>query len=539
MKRNNIILVVFSLISAVLLSIPWLVPHTGALALVGFVPLLCADAFASQLGKKFWPFALLSFVVWNTITTFWVCEATLGGGIFAIVANALQMLLIWMLFRLSSRILKGGALPYIFLAAMWLAWEKRYFDVEISWPWLTLGNAFADSTKSIQWYEYTGTLGGSLWIWMCNLGFFGLITVFLDGLYLRWNRIARITALLGLTLLVLAPLGFSKYLYDSRVERSEGSLDVIIAQPNFDPYQKFESMSQSEQNEVLGGLFEAELTRSKSSKVLLLAPETFTSDILLNDINSSPTVQKFSSLIAADSTRHTKLLLGASTYKFFATNAAPDILARKSHGGWMLSYNSALLMDSTMVDIHHKSKLVVGTEKTPYPRVFVPVDDWLSKKMGVGGLMGRCVEQDEAGVLHFDAQTPLGCAVCYESIYGEYCTQYVRKGAKFLTVITNDAWWGNTPGYRQHLNYSRLRAIETRRDVARCGNTGISCFINQKGDILSQTPWWERTSLAGSVNLSSEQTFFVRYGDIVGRVAIFVFLLLVGLTLVRAILPRK
>ena len=60
----------------------------------------------------------------------------------------------------------GGALPYIFLAAMWIAWERHYFDVDISWPWLTLGGAFARSTRTVQWYEYTGMLGGSLWVWV-------------------------------------------------------------------------------------------------------------------------------------------------------------------------------------------------------------------------------------------------------------------------------------------------------------------------------------------------------------------------------------
>ena len=93
--------------------------------------------------------------------------------------------------------------------------------------------------------------------------------------------------------------------------------------------------------------------------------------------------------------------------------------------------------------------------------------------------MGRCEGQgDPAEVLHFRDSIAIGCAVCYESIYGEFCTDYVRKGARAMTVITNDAWWGDTPGHRQHCNYSRLRAIELRREIARCGNTGISCIID-------------------------------------------------------------
>ena len=97
-----------------------------------------------------------------------------------------------------------------------------------------------------------------------------------------------------------------------------------------------------------------------------------------------------------------------------------------------------------------------------------------------------------------------------------------------MTIITNDAWWGDTPGYRQHLSYASLRAIELRRDIARCGNTGISAFINQRGEILSQSGWWQRETLSGQVHLASGQTFFARCGDIAGRMCTLVFLLLLS-----------
>ena len=148
-----------------------------------------------------------------------------------------------------------------------------------------------------------------------------------------------------------------------------------------------------------------------------------------------------------------------------------------------------------------------------------------------GNLMGKDVGQPEVTCLD-----DIGTAICYESVYGEHCAKYVRKGARLLTVITNDAWWGNTPGYRQHLSYSRLRAIETRRWVARCGNTGISAIIDPCGRILDRTPWWEEAVLQGSVQLLQGQSFFVRYGDMVGRVCVFLFLLLLVAAVVR---PRR
>ena len=160
MRKTRLLLWLLSALSALLLSLPWLIPHAGLLALVAFVPLLVADAVAEQCKvRASWLFPFFTFLAWNAATTFWVWNATAGGAVFAIVANALQMLLIWLLFRLARKKMQG-ALPYIFLAAMWIAFERRYFDVDFSWPWLTLGGAFARSTRLIQWYEFTGTLGG-------------------------------------------------------------------------------------------------------------------------------------------------------------------------------------------------------------------------------------------------------------------------------------------------------------------------------------------------------------------------------------------
>ena len=151
--------------------------------------------------------------------------------------------------------------------------------------------------------------------------------------------------------------------------------------------------------------------------------------------------------------------------------------------------------------------------------------------------MGRCIGQKTISCLHYN-EIPIGCAVCYESVYGEYCAGYIRKGARLMTVITNDAWWGDTPGYKQHFSYSCLRAIETRRDIARCGNTGISAIIDQRGEVLSRTPWWQPAVLTGTVNLNSQQTFFVRHGDIIGRICTFMFLLLMLALLVRLAIRR-
>ena len=412
MRKTRLLLWLLSALSALLLSLPWLIPHAGLLALVAFVPLLVADAVAEQCKvRASWLFPFFTFLAWNAATTFWVWNATAGGAVFAIVANALQMLLIWLLFRLARKKMQG-ALPYIFLAAMWMAFERRYFDVDFSWPWLTLGGAFARSTRLIQWYEFTGTLGGSLWIWVVNLGVYGLLVAVFDGFWSRWRGIARVCAVLGLTVAVAGPLVGSKLIYDAYEERSEGTVDVLIGQPNLDPYQKFQSMTQAQQTEVLLDEFARALPDTLRKPLLLLAPETFTGDIVLNDPERSATVRAFRAFLAAHP--GAELLFGASTYDIFETRSAPSILSRPYGDGWIVSHNSALMArPEGPLEYCHKSKLVIGVEMTPWPKIFVPLDDWLSRKMGVSGLIGRSVGQDHISLLHFGEQRiPLGCAVC-------------------------------------------------------------------------------------------------------------------------------
>jgi apolipoprotein N-acyltransferase len=536
MKKENMILWGMVMLFAAMMSVPFLIPHTGLIALLGFIPLLCMERIASMLQKKrIWIYHYSAFVLWNTFTTFWVCNATVGGGIFAILANSLQMSLVFGLFRWSKKKF-AGALPYIFLMTAWIAWERFYFDAEISWPWLVLGNAFARTTWAIQWYEATGALGGSLWIWLCNLSIFGVLVSISDGSIFRWNIKAKAAAIAGLALLIASPLIISRIIgnrYQDSMQAEE-SLEVLIIQPNIDPYSKFQAMTQAQQNGVLLSIAEKELkhrkTDSTAAPLLVLAPETFTNDITCGNYPRSRTWRGFTDFLK--NYPGVNLLFGASSYEYIESLAAPSHTARQlGEGLWYESHNSALITDWTSrTEIFHKSKLVVGVEHTPYPRIFCPLDNML------GGVMGRCVGQEEVSLLNVHGsgtRIPVGCAVCYESVYGEYFTDYVRKGAKAMTIITNDAWWGDTPGYRQHLSYASLRAIETRRAIARCANTGISAIISPSGEILQPTPWWEPAAIKGQIPLREDITFYVRHGDITGRVCTFLFILLLLALLVR------
>ena len=543
MKKENILIWSLILLFAAMMSLPYIIPGTGLLALFGMIPLLCMERIATMLGKKhIWAYHYSAFVLWNAATTFWVCNATVGGGLFAIFANAFQMSLVFGLFRMSRKRF-SGALPYIFLMVTWIAWERFYFDAEISWPWLVLGNSFARTTWAIQWYEFTGALGGSLWVWLCNLSLFGLMTSMSSGRWAGLNIKARIAATAGIIALFIIPPVVSSSLagrYEDCMNDGSRQLEVLIIQPNIDPYNKFQAMTQEQQNAILIDHAEKSLEQRKNdstaSPLLVLAPETFTRDIIPGEYQRSRTWRRFTGFLK--DYPNVNILFGASSYDYIESTEAPSSTARKLGDNlWVESHNSALITDGTLrTEIFHKSKLVVGVEHTPYPAIFCKIDDLL------GGVMGRCVGQEEVSLLNVESlsgnRIPVGCAVCYESVYGEYYTDYIRKGAEAMTIITNDAWWGDTPGYRQHLSYASLRAIETRRAIARCANTGISAIISPSGEIIQPTPWWEPTVIKSQIPLRNDLTFYVIHGDIVGRICTFLFWMLLLAFLVRRLSDR-
>ena len=540
MKKETISFCLLSLLFTLLMSLPFLAPGTGWVALVGFVPLLCMDYIAGKKRKHFWWWHYLCFLLWNAVTTWWVANATVGGAIFAIVANALQMSLVFGLFRFGKRRM-GGVLPYLLLAAAWIAWEKYYLSIaQISWPWLVLGNAFANTTGLVQWYEVTGHLGGSLWVWASNLAIFGLMVSILEGRFKLWNSKAKAAAIAGTLLGVFGPMIWSVCIPEKPA--SDNTVKVVTIQPNFDPYEKHESLSRWEQDARFMELLEgAEGFLADSLPCLVVGPETFTDRFILEDYDNNSTFNLFQDWLREHP--QCDLLFGASAYNRSYSLSRPNLLAydmgetvvegHTTHM-WYTSHNTSVITDtSRRCDIFHKGKLVPGTELTPYPKVFVPIENLFG-----GNLMGKCADQGSpAKSLLFksgDKQFRIGTPICYESVYGDYCAGYVRDGASLIVVITNDSWWGDTPGYRQHFSYSRLRAIETRKTVVRCANSGISAIIDPRGRILCSGPWWEPAILTGEATVNDYQTFFVRHGDIVGRLSVFAFVMLLAAAVFRS-----
>ncbi len=548
-KKQNITVIMLILLGGIILSLPYLVQHTGLLMLMALVPLFQLTSIIEKRGiKRGWLLYYSMFFLWNLLSTYWIYKATFAGAVAAILLNSMQMTIVYSA-SLWFRKRAGKALGYSFLIVAWLAWEHFYYNAEISWPWLTLGNGLATTHKNIQWYEYTGVLGGSLWILVTNIMIFEFTGIV--SRVERWvsaagksiskperapvkrGKTKRELILFILTLIVIhTPFVYSQIMYDRYKERKNG-VEVVVLQPNIDPYaDKFGGMSQYEQDIKLLEIASRGVTKNTK---LIVAPETFTSYVVENMPEKNSTVLIFQDFLR--SYPNSSMLFGATTYNFYTENGSsleqrPNYTARKSGDGtWYDAFNSAIYMDSTgVVDIYHKSKLVVMVEMLPYPK-YLPFLSSLS--VNLGGISGSLAKQKEREVFESPLNRGLitGAAICYESVFGDFYRDYVLKGANMMSIITNDGWWGDTPGYRQHLRYAQLRAIETRRSIARSANTGISAIIDQRGDIVQQSSWWSEAYLRGELNLNDKITIFVKYGDYIGRVAQFAIFLFLGLAL--------
>ncbi len=519
------------LLFAILASIPFLVPGCGWVALFAFIPLLIfADRCASgQVRRKGWK-VYLAFMLLNLATTFWINWISVPGAIAAIGLNALQMYAIFMLYLLCRKHF-GAKVGYLLLVAGWIAWEKVYQNIEISWPWLILGNSFATCPRLVQWYEYTGFLGGSLWIWLTNIAVYE--TLKLRGRcpdHLAMRR--TVTAISATILLIAAPIASSLAIYCNYSETCN-PVEVVAVQPNINAYtEKHGGLSQQVQDERMLSLVDSVITPATR---YVITPETYTYQFDLDRPEKNVTftaVQRY-----LEGHPGASFVLGAITYRLFPTRAQAPYNASPLGRQWYVSYNTAMMVDTLgLRSYYHKSKLVPAVEILPYQRYL----SFLGKVFEFfGGSMSSYGISEDVNNLCGKDPEKIGAMICYESIYGEYMRKTALYGADFLTVITNDGWWGDTPGYRQHFRYARLRAIETRRDIVHVANTGISGFINQRGDVLQRTPWWTPTAIRGTVNLNSKKTCYTVYGDITGRICCFVFVALAAALCVRRFTSRQ
>ena len=496
--------------SAALLSIPW----EGASCItlfVGFLPLLLVSAQYESSWKETFAmmgWATLTFVLWNAFTIWWVWNATPAGPIAATICSTWWSIIPFMLYHIVSK-RASKALAYSTLITAWIAGEYLYTQAPaLSFPWLVLGNGFADDPWAVQWYEYTGVFGGSLWVLLVNiLAFEACLTM---------HKRAWIAA----TLALVVPLGISiglfyKYGTEGELYRSLDKMTVSVTQPNIPCYEKFDISAESQQDNLMELLAEA-----PDSAEFVLMPETALAE-MINERQPeySQIVNRISDYLRKEKPA-TMVVSGGETMRLYGKVKGSET-ARKRGMHYMDIFNSSLGIDTTQkVQLHHKGKLVVGVETIPM---------WLRKAgdkfaIDLGGTFGQLGIGKTIAPFEHNGKK-VAPAICYEGLYGNHMAEFVRNGAEALFVVSNDGWWGNTLGHRYLFKFCRLRAIELRRDVARSANTGVSGFITMQGEDIQRMEWDNRGVLTADIRLNSKQTFYAKYGDYIGRLSLYIAML--------------
>lgn len=522
-----------ALSTGLLLALAW--PDSGFpfLALIGFVPLLIlhnelALSHQKRQGWRIFGWSYLAFLVWNLITTWWIYYASPFGMLMAVLCNTAMMATLMVLYHKANRLLdlKRAALA---LLVLWTGWEWLTLNWDLAWPWLNLGNAFAHYPNWVQWYEYTGVAGGSIWIMSANLILFS-----------AWKRMPRVKSSSGRAAVVVVLLAFIvgvPGLLSWAVKgkaTGERNIEVVVVQPNVDAYE--EKFSRPEMELVEEMIAEAEKLMTDSTRFVIFPETALPSGIIESQLYESRAIVRLVDWIATYP--NAKLITGASTYNIYKNDAERTTTARRSTSGfWYDAYNTGLLITATGVEeIYHKSKLVVGVEQMPFYDVIAPLlGEWI---IDLGGISGTLSVQENREVFCNNG----ACAapvICYESVFPGFVTEYMREGANFIAIFTNDGWWRDTQGYRQHFQFARLRAIENRVAIARSANTGISGFILPDGSITQSLGWEKRGALRQSIPLAQKHTFFSRQGDYLGRLMAFLSILFIFYLVVAGILRKS
>ena len=497
-------IIISSLLSAVLLSLGWL-GASGVALLVALIPLL----YITSQPIGFWRCALwvgVAIALWSVLTVWWVWYAAPIGVVAAVVINVVALGGVVMLYRWAARRLPRAA-AYVILVAGWIGFEWVYTIGQVSFPWLVLGNGFANDIWAVQWYSITGVFGGSLWALVANI--------------LLWEALghrSRACAVAAAAWIVV-PVAVSVAMFYG-YDMPSHKVKVTVIQPNIEPYTEKFTLSQQVQT---ANLIELIRTSPRDAGFVAMPETAIDEGIWEGRMNMSPSIGQMQELID-EQMPGAQFIVGATTFKQYLPGEKVSPTARYSEEGgfWYDIYNSSLAMDSTgVIQVHHKSKLVTGAEMMPFYRItkhlkFLIVD--------LGGITGQLGVDTSHVVFTSPGGIRTAAPVCYESVYGEDFSRFVLGGAQLMFVVTNDGWWHDTPGHRQHFSYSRLRAIETRRAVARSANTGISGFIDPQGRVLQTLGWDRRGSLTAWLPLGDNITFYTRYGDYIGRTAFWLFL---------------
>jgi apolipoprotein N-acyltransferase len=508
---NKYSLVALSVTGGILTGMAWSGWCSGLILLVSLTPFFLIEDHlfknrSRYSSNAFFIYLLPGMMIFPLLSLGWIRMASIVAAICVITGMTFLMSFTAWLAHIV-RLRTGDILSLIAIISFWLAYEYLSLNCDLITPWINLGNGLAKDILFIQWYEVTGTAGGTLWILSSNL----LLSVFIIRSPNSF-RMSRHWLFIWILIIVMpSVLSVSRYL--TIKSDSLKSSEIVIVQPNFDPYkEKFRIPFEEQLKKVITMAETAISDRTE----WLITPETTVDDpVDEKDLTGNKYIGMIRELIK----KHPGLTVvtGMTTFITYpALSEAPTSSAREMGNDhtWYDHFNSALQIDTgNIIGIYHKSKLVPGIEKqfvSGAGRLITDILPYLG-----GSQWGYGSQKDRTCFGHAGTGLKIAPVICYESVFGKYLTGYVKNGATAFFIITNDGWWKNTNGYKQHLAFASIRAIETRRPVARAANTGISCLIDIKGRIFNKSKWWKEEIITGNILPENRITPYLQYGDFI------------------------
>lgn len=514
---NKYILITLSLCGGMISGLAWTGWCPGLILLCGFVPFFIIENHLFENNRRytsnaFFVYLLPGFVLFNILTIGWIRVVSLTAAICIILSSAFLMSFT-MLLAHKIRLKEGNIPGFASLLAFWLTLEFLCLKINILSPWINLGNGLSKDIIFIQWYEITGTSGGTLWILLSNL------LLFLFLLRLKVKKGGKLIYLSLWLAIVILPAAASIIRYRTIKVTTGNESEAVIIQPNFDPYGEKFTIPFEKQLEKVIDMAESAITDNTD---WIVTPETTVDD----PVNENKLADnKYIEIIRSLTKKHpsVSVVTGMASYTSGSSQSETEgdnIVRKPSSADQSKYFNSAFKIDSgAKIEIYHKSRLVPGFEFIPSKGIFGRISRVLPELGGIN--RGYSTQAERTCFSNSDKSQIIAPVICYESAFGEFVTDYIMKGAGAIFIITNDGWWKNTKGYKQHLSYASLRAIETRRPVVRAANTGVSCFIDIRGSVTMNTAWWQPVTLKGTFNPETRITPYVKYGDFLYLTALF------------------
>lgn len=478
-----------SVLAALLLWLSFPPFNLGVLQIPAFILLFRLSVTSVSVRQMIY-YAYPSFVLWNLLSTYWLMMATVTGGAAAILANAALMLIpLWLIRKLFLSDLNPIGSSFL-AAAVWVSYEFLHHQWDLAWPWLTLGNAWSNLTGVIQYISVTGVWGISFWVmFTAALSYHALTTM---------SKPIMKNALL----IFLAFPVFSILAMINIHQPDDQPFHVTIVQPNSDSYENYGGHP-SLDHLVTNLLALSNSARTDSTQLLIWPENALDAVIPL----SSPQISRIRDSL---SVWNTELITGSGYLKYYDEGNEPP-LTRGIHSGKSYNvFNAAFQIRAEHpVAVYEKGRLVPMVERFPFVDFLNRIDifEWVNWSSLMNYGLGR-----EATVFEVDGgRTP--ALICYDSVFPGWVNQFASNDLDFLTIITNDGWWGDSHGHIQHFAYARLRAIEQRKWIARAANNGISGIISPDGKIQLETEYWAEDAFSYQIYRIEERTFYGRFGD--------------------------